>query len=124
MKRYLTLLLVMLSIASRANSILIPMDDRQKNHLKSYGIAYFVLKAGLEVDWLLNYRGGSFMIKHSPTVRNRECRVRGISFEIISDADANTIQQQISNPDLNMASVKLGVGRPDCSLFANQGQPV
>ncbi|KAA9355287.1 asparagine synthetase B [Larkinella humicola] len=106
MKRYLTLLLVMLSIASRANSILIPMDDRQKNHLKSYGIAYFVLKAGLEVDWLLNYRGGSFMIKHSPTIET-ECRVRGISFEIISDADANTIQQQISNPDLNMASVKL-----------------
>ncbi|HEV7349908.1 MAG TPA: asparagine synthetase B [Telluribacter sp.] len=106
LKKYFTLLLVMLSVSSFANSILIPMDDRQANHLKAYGIAFSILKQDLDVDWLLNYRGGSFMIKYTP-LAEKECRVRGVSYEVISDANANAILEQIAVPEVNMAMVKL-----------------
>ncbi|MFD2574238.1 asparagine synthetase B [Spirosoma soli] len=111
MKRYLSLALVFLSVVGRfvpgwANSILIPMDDQQSNHLKAYGIAYKVLKDDQEVEWLLNYRGGSFMIKHTTAFEN-ECRIRGVSAEVISDARAASIRQQLADPDLNMDVVKL-----------------
>ncbi|WP_234733104.1 asparagine synthetase B [Tellurirhabdus bombi] len=106
LKRSLLFLLALTSLASHASSILIPMDDRQSNHLKAYGIAYYILKADLDVDWLLNYRGGSFLIKYSKMLEN-ECRVRGVSFEVISDGSTASILQQIENPDVNMAAVKL-----------------
>lgn len=105
--RFAVLLFVVLvaRIAS-ANSILIPMDGKQANHLKAYGIAYWVLKNELEVDWLLNYRGGSFMIKHHPAIQN-ELVVRGVSFEIISDAQANEILTEIASPAVNYDVMKL-----------------
>ncbi len=111
MNRHLLLLLlfsVMLGrlTPSRANAILIPMDDQQANHLKAYGIAYKVLKDEGEVDWLLNYRGGSFLISQTPALVT-ECRVRGVSFEVLSDANAQSVKQQIANPDLNMDVVTL-----------------
>ncbi|RIV25030.1 asparagine synthetase B [Fibrisoma montanum] len=106
MRLLLTFLLVCLFLRANANSILIPMDDQQSNHLKAYGIAYSVLKDEGEVDWLLNYRGGSFMMKYSAKVEN-ECRIRGVSLEVISDARANAIQQEIATPNLNMSAVKL-----------------
>ncbi len=112
MKRQLTILLLLAAISlvsatiSLANAILIPMDNQQANHLKAYGIAYAVLKADQEVDWLLNYRGGSFMIKHTAAFE-RECRVRGVSFESLSDAQAAQIKQQLADPDLNMDVVTL-----------------
>ncbi len=63
-----------------AQKILIPMDQSQSNHLKSYGITYWVLKQGLRVEWLLNYRGGSFLMdKHSGIIQ--EMRLRGVSWE-------------------------------------------
>ncbi|HCM76788.1 MAG TPA: asparagine synthetase B, partial [Cytophagales bacterium] len=68
-----------------ANYVFIPMDNKQSNHLKAYGIAYWILKNDIEVDWLLNYRGGSFMCKYQPAIQN-ELVIRGVSFEIISDA--------------------------------------
>jgi hypothetical protein len=89
-----------------ANSILVPMDDKQTNHLKAYGVAYWELKADQEVDWLLNYRGGSFMMKYS-SVLERECRLRGVSYEVISDANVNSIVKYVTNPDVNMDVVKL-----------------
>ena len=52
------------SFSVQAAYLMIPMDDSQKNHLKAYGIAYWVLQQDVEVDWLLNYRGGSFLFKH------------------------------------------------------------
>lgn len=100
------LLLLSLSIAVCANSILIPMDATQRNHLKAYGVAYFVLQQGAQVDWLLNYRGGSFLIEYSPSVQS-ECTVRGISFELIPSAKTNSILQEISNPEANMNVVRL-----------------
>ena len=100
------LLFVFLCTAGRSDSILVPMDAGQKNHLKAYGIAYFVLQKGAYVDWLLNYRGGSFLVTYSTTIEN-ECIVRGIYFEILNTAKTNSILQEISNPDINMSVVKL-----------------
>lgn len=107
MKKFSFLLLLLsFSIAVCANSILIPMDATQRNHLKAYGVAYFVLQQGAQVDWLLNYRGGSFLIEYSPSVQS-ECTVRGISFELIPSAKTNSILQEISNPEANMNVVRL-----------------
>ncbi len=107
MKRHLTILLFLSAIiAARASSILIPMDDQQANHLKAYGIAYKMLKDDQDVDWLLNYRGGAFLIKHSAALET-ECRVRGVSFESITDSRAASIRQQLADPDLNMNVVTL-----------------
>jgi hypothetical protein len=90
----------------QANSIFIPMDAKQTNHLKAYGIAYWILKSQTEVDWLLNYRGGSFMVKFHPAIQN-ELVVRGVSFEVISDAQANDIISEIASPAVNYDIMKL-----------------
>ena len=86
--------------------ILIPMDNRQKNHLKAYGIAYHTLTKDVEVSWLLNYRGGSFMFWHSKTLEN-ECNIRGVTYEIIADVQAAVIRQQIAQPEINQQDVRL-----------------
>ncbi len=90
----------------KAASILIPMDEAQKDHLKSYGIAFWTLKNGEEVNWLLNYRGGSFMIKYDQRVEN-ECKIRGVSYEVLADAKVNAIITEVSDPSVNMDIVKL-----------------
>lgn len=82
------------------------MDEQQSNHLKAYGIAYWVLKKGMEVDWLLNYRGGSFLIKYDQTIES-ELKIRGVSYEVIPDAKVNAILTEINNPEVNMDIVKL-----------------
>jgi hypothetical protein len=101
-----TVILLACSFWLQANSILIPMDMSQKNHLKAYGAAYFILKLGSHVDWLLNYRGGSFLVPYSQAVEN-ECLVRGVTAEIISEARVNSILQEIGNPEVNMNVVRL-----------------
>ena len=63
MRATLVILFLMICRLAQANSILIPMDEGQSNHLKAYGIAYWILRSEMEVDWLLNYRGGSFMVR-------------------------------------------------------------
>ncbi|MFN7261743.1 MAG: asparagine synthetase B, partial [Cyclobacteriaceae bacterium] len=64
MRSCILLLFVLSSKLVFGNYVFIPMDEKQSNHLKAYGIAYWVLKMDQEVDWLLNYRGGSFMTKY------------------------------------------------------------
>jgi hypothetical protein len=91
---------------ARANSIFIPMDERQTNHLKAYGIAYWILRNEMEVEWLLNYRGGSFMCKFHPAIQN-ELVVRGVSYEVVSDAEANQILAEIASPAVNYDVMKL-----------------
>ena len=86
--------------------LLVPMDETQKNHLKAYGIAYWVLKKDVEVSWLLNYRGGSFMFQYLK-VLEEECNVRGVSYQIIADAQAAAILQDISDPQVNQENIKL-----------------
>ena len=106
MLRWLVFMLIFSASTTRAASILIPMDETQKNHLKAYGIAYYILKEGLDVDWLLNYKGGSFLVDWSQKVEN-ECTVRGISYQIIPDIGVNSILKEISSPSVNMEVVKL-----------------
>lgn len=109
MKKAILPLIIFLSFSGRifANQVFIPMDDVQKNHLKAYGLAFWVLKKyETEIDWLLNYRGGSFMFPASQAFIN-ECVVRGISYEVISEADASNIIRIVKNPDANMDAVKL-----------------
>ena len=96
-----------ISAQSLGNRLLIPMDESQKNHLKAYGIAYWILKSyEMEMDWLLNYRGGSFMVVYNQQFAS-EMTVRGVSFEVISDGQAGQILNQISAADVNMDAVKL-----------------
>lgn len=82
------------------------MDESQRNHLKAYGLAYYTLKNGLEVDWLLNYRGGSFLILYNQQIET-ELKIRGISYDVIADAKVNAILTEISQPEVNMDIVKL-----------------
>lgn len=82
------------------------MDDSQQNHLKAYGIAFWTLERDVEVSWLLNYRGGSFMIKQAEPILN-ECIIRGVSYELIPDSKSTAILQEISNPEVNMDVVQL-----------------
>ncbi len=82
------------------------MDPSQKNHLKAYGITYWVLKQDADVSWLLNYRGGSFMMKYDKSIED-ECVIRGVSYDIIADAQSTEILQEISSNDVNMDEVKL-----------------
>ena len=95
-------------VASKAMAaeILVPMDETQKDHLKAYGVAYWVLQNQQEVDWLLNYRGGSFAFVHSAKNEN-ELMVRGVSYSVISDAQYQTVVSQIGNPEVNMDVMKL-----------------
>lgn len=86
--------------------ILIPMDETQKNHLKAYGVAYWVLSQNADVSWLLNYRGGAFLIKHDDKIE-RQCKLRGVTYNNIADVQAEQIIREIAEPEVNMDVVKL-----------------
>jgi hypothetical protein len=105
-KLYLFLFFSMLIYWAQGAYLLIPMDETQKNHLKSYGIAYWVLSKDIEVKWLLNYRGGSFLMQHFSDIQ-AECVIRGVSFTNLSDAQANAILNEISSPDVNQDAVSM-----------------
>ena len=96
------------------------MDNTQKNHLKAYGLAYFALKHDIEIYWLLNYRGGSFMFKNDKVFID-ECNIRGISYEVIPDAKSTAILQEISNPELNQDAVKLEKA-PRIAVYSPKGK--
>ena len=106
LKRYIFLLLLFVTFSARATYLLIPMDNTQTDHLKSYGVAFSALQRGVDVEWLLNYRGGSYLIPYNEFFEN-ECIVRNVSFEVISAAQATSIRQEIALPDVNMEIVKL-----------------
>ena len=90
-----------------ASFIYIPMDDViQKNHLKAYGITYWTLELGFKAQWLLNYEGGSFLLEYTPEIEN-ECKIRGVSYEVISDLKAARILEEIASPSKNMEAVIL-----------------
>ncbi|MBV6640394.1 MAG: asparagine synthetase B [Cyclobacteriaceae bacterium] len=105
-KLLLSAVIFVLGLQIQAAYLYIPMDETQKNHLKSYGIAYWILTQDVEVDWLLNYNGGSFLVKHHQLIEN-ECIIRGVSYQVISDAQANSILAKISSPSSNMDVMKL-----------------
>jgi len=93
------------SIAN-ASMIMIPMDLKQTDHLKAYGVAYWILTKGQKVDWMLNYRGGSFAFPYFAEAEN-ECVVRGVTYEVVPDVQYNTILAEIADPEVNEDIVKL-----------------
>lgn len=99
-------LLLICTLAVKASSILINMDEDQKNHLKAYGIAYWSIKQNAEVSWLLNYKGGSFLIKYNKAVED-ECKTRGVSYQVLADGKVTALLNEISDPGVNMEMVKL-----------------
>ncbi len=104
------LLIILLAVFSFKNVdaayMLVPMDNTQTDHLKAYGITYWVLQNDIEAWWLLNYRGGSFMFRHNINIE-RECILRNISYEVIATARKDAIFNEIASPSVNMDAVKL-----------------
>ncbi len=106
---------------SWASFILLPMDhDSQKNHLKAYGITFWCLEKQYKASWLLNYRGGSFLLPDSPEIR-KECQIRGVSFEVLSDGQADAILQEIASPSQNMETVVLEKA-PKVAVYTPKGK--
>ena len=86
--------------------ILIPMDETQDDHLKSYGIAYYAIQKEISVDWLLNFQGGSFLMKRNKIIE-KECNIRGVSYQVIADSQSSKILKEITSPSVNQDVVRL-----------------
>ncbi|WP_299437418.1 asparagine synthetase B [uncultured Aquimarina sp.] len=113
-------LLFFLSFQSYASYVLIPMDaEGQQNHLKAYGITYWTLSKDLKVKWLLNYRGGSFLLPDTENIR-KECTIRGVSYELLSNAKTEEILAEISSPSKNMEAVVLEKA-PKIAVYSPKG---
>ena len=120
-KSSLYLLLFLFSISAQAGFILLPMDETtQQNHLKAYGITYWALDKQYKVSWLLNYRGGSFLMPDADEIR-KECKIRGVSFELMSDAETNVILDEIASPSQNMENVVLE-RTPKVAVYTPKGK--
>ena len=116
-----TILLSFYISIGHSTKILIPMDEnKQNNHLKAYGIAYWILQNEIEVEWLLNYRGGSFLVDNYSSIQE-ECTIRGVSYELISNAKVNKIKVEISNPEVNQEIVKLEKA-PSIAVYTPKGK--
>ena len=121
LQKPLIIFLLLFSFAARASMILIPMDEStQINHLKAYGITYWALDNNYKASWLLNYRGGSFLLPDAEIIR-RECQIRGVSFEVLSDGQANAILDEISSPSQNMETVVLEKA-PKIAVYSPPGK--
>jgi hypothetical protein len=120
-KRAICLLFLLISIATKASFILLPMDETsQQNHLKAYGITYWCIDKKYKASWLLNYRGGSFLFPDAPEIR-KECQIRGVSFEVLSDAETNKILELIASPSQNMETVALEKA-PKIAVYTPMGK--
>ena len=120
-KKSLYIFIFLISFSIKANFILLPMDEvSQKNHLKAYGITYWCLDKKYKASWLLNYRGGSFLLPDAPEIR-KECQIRGVSFEVLSDSEANQILDEISSPSQNMETVVLEKA-PKVAVYTPKGK--
>jgi hypothetical protein len=100
------LLLLLLALPARAQDFLVPMDETQTNHLKAYGVAFWALEQGAQVEWLLNYRGGSFLMPASASAE-AELRVRGVAFETSSGVRSAQILAEVESDAANTAAVRL-----------------
>ncbi len=95
-------------------------SESQKNHLKAYGITYWTLEKQLKVKWLLNYRGGSFLLPDTESIQ-KECQIRGVSFELISTEKAESILEDIASPSKNMEAVVLEKA-PKVAVYTPKGK--
>lgn len=120
-KKLLYILLIFISFSAKASFILLPMDETtQQNHLKAYGITYWCLDKNYKASWLLNYRGGSFLLPDALEIR-KECQIRGVSFEIISDSEEVAILNEISSPSQNMEAIVLEKA-PKIAVYTPKGK--
>lgn len=121
MKRLIILLFTCtISFTVFGSKILIPMDESQTNHMKAYGIAYWILENKINLEWLLNYRGGSFLMDNYPDI-SKECAIRGVSYQVIADVQAQQIYNEIADPEVNMERVKLEVA-PKIAVYSPSGK--
>lgn len=95
-----------ISFSGRSTQLLIPMDEAQTDHLKSYGIAFWCLENNITVEWLLNYRGGSFLVPHLKALEE-EMIFRNVRYQVLAEGQVNQIRTEISNPEVNMEIVQL-----------------
>ena len=93
MKQFIYFFLVVQFLLG-ADKLLIPMDKIQKDHLKAYGIAFWTLEKNINIEWLLNFRGGSFLIDYYSPIA-QECRIRGVTFQRISANDLIDIYSEV-----------------------------
>jgi hypothetical protein len=120
-KKIFFVILILISFSAKASFILLPMDETtQQNHLKAYGITYWCIEKKYKASWLLNYRGGSFLLSDAPEIR-KECQIRGVSFEVLSDAETNQILELISSPSQNMEAVVLEKA-PKVAVYTPKGK--
>lgn len=120
-QRIIYIFILLLSFSVRGSFILLPMDETtQQNHLKAYGITYWCLDKNYKASWLLNYRGGSFLLPDAPEIR-KECQIRGVSFEILSDSEEAAILNEISSPSQNMETVILEKA-PKIAVYTPKGK--
>ncbi|MFM2369957.1 MAG: hypothetical protein RL619_2274 [Bacteroidota bacterium] len=120
-KKSLYILLIFISFSAKASFILLPMDETtQQNHLKAYGITYWCLDKNYKASWLLNYRGGSFLLPDAEEIR-KECKIRGVSYEILSDNEEALILDEISSPSQNMETVVLEKA-PKIAVYTPKGK--
>lgn len=121
MKKLFFILTLFILNNAFASSVLIPMEaEGQQNHLKAYGITYWALSKGYKVNWLLNYRGGSFLLPDGDEVR-KECQIRGVTFEILSDSSTQSILNEIASPSQNMDTVLLEKA-PKIAVYTPKGK--
>ncbi len=107
LKKILLITILLLGLTrAQASYLLIPMDESQTNHLKAYGITHWVLENQISAQWLLNYRGGSFLIQYDKAIET-ECVIRNVSYEILADAKVTGILNDIAREDVNMDALKL-----------------
>ena len=120
-RKFLYLYILLHSLVANGSFILLPMDETtQKNHLKAYGITYWSLAKDYKASWLLNYRGGSFLLPDVAEIR-KECQIRGVSFEVLSDAETTSILEDISSPSQNMDAVALEKA-PKIAVYTPKGK--
>jgi len=103
-----------------SSTLLVPMDDTQTNHLKAYGVAFWVLENEIVMEWLLNYRGGSFLLPHSKYIEE-ELIIKGVSNKVLPDAKVKQIKMQIANPEVNMEVVQLETA-PKIAVYTPKGK--
>lgn len=120
-KNWFLFLIFLISFSVKASFILLPMDETtQQNHLKAYGITFWCLDKKFKASWLLNYRGGSFLLPDAEEIR-KECQIRGVSFEVLTDAETNYILDAISSPSQNMENVILEKA-PKIAVYTPKGK--
>lgn len=120
-KKLLFIIIILICFSARASFILLPMDETsQKNHLKAYGITYWCIDKKYKASWLLNYRGGSFLLVDAPEIR-KECQIRGVSFEVLSDSETNEILAEIASPSQNMEAIVLEKA-PKVAVYTPKGK--